>query len=281
MNHRHLFLLPLLVGLALPASALADFARPDSTFLATQIAVYSGHRDDVLQRASTPTEFMNAVHQMLVSRRIALSELSGGQRLTRFDDIETQDQMDMAFVRILDEIAFAGIQADTTSPNQEYFLRFADIMGSPPDMGKNPLAFMAITMAEIATITVDTLRADPTFPDAVADQLGLRLIHTATQAHIKVYDDLMTRSGAENFRQKSVIGRMLCEDGHGYRIMSQKNKLHEDGSISTAFYLNCTSGDPFVANFWLEAASRLNKLADRQQLPEKPQPAAPSRGLDP
>lgn len=282
---RSLPILPLVAllasGLGAPTPAGADFPNPDQVFLDTQTSVLQGHRDETLASGPTPTAAMNAIHGMLVSRRVALAELGNGQPLRRFDEIETQDTLDKTFARILDEIAYAGILADTTMPAQELGVRFAQVMGSPPDMGKNPLAFMAIGMAEIATITVDSLRADPTFPNLEADKLALRLIHSATQAHISVYDDMMLRSGAEAFRQKSVIGRMLCEEGYPYKIMNQKNKLHGSGEISTMYYLNCQTGEPFVAEFYLEAASKLNKVADRQKLTAKPTAASPSPGLDP
>ena len=267
----------------LPRHAGARIAEPDQAFLDREIPAAAALAAQAVPGVTGPEEALNLVRQILDRRQTALAGLGTTLSLTSFDGIETMDRYDREVLLALDAVAGAGVETDPTLPPEAQAVRFSEVMGTPPDLGDKPVAFMVVELAEILTTTVDLLANDPTAPAPGPAKLALRFLFNATTAYRTVQDDFLVASKAEAFRQSSVILRMRCpRDGATYTVNTMKNKVGATGEISTLYYLECpVCHIPEAVEFPLELATRLNRASERQRLKTPPKPHRPSEGLKP
>ncbi len=261
--------------------AQAGFPQPDTAFLASAAGDIDAFVEMHVGAVTSAADAVDALSILLVNRRAAFGNLLSDGDPTSLDMIETRDLYDAHLVSAMSELVLVGSAIDTTYPSEDEILRFAFVMGEPLDTGTSPLAFMVVGMAEVAISTVDSLRRDETYPDDQAAKLALRLINEPLTRHMSSYDNMTSRQNAERFRHAAVVSRMRCSHGNPWVPVGQKNKVHSNGDISTIYYLNCPQGDATTVQYYLEAASRLNRLAVRQDMKTTPEKTRPGAGLDP
>ncbi len=266
-----------------PIRAEARFAEPDQAFLDREIPAVQALAARAVPGETGPQQALDIVRQILDRRKAALTELAATHSLTGFDGIETMDRYDRAALLAVNDVAKVGVAADSTLPPEGNALRFAEVMGTPPDLGDKPVAFMVLELAEILVTTADLLENDPVIPAPAPAKLALRSLAGASEAYRTSQEDLLESSKAEAFRQSSVILRMRCpKDGSSYNINSMKNKVSGTGEISTIYFLECpVCHIPQAVEFPLDLATRLNQASARQKLKNPPKPAQPNRGLNP
>jgi hypothetical protein len=275
--------LPLLLLAGLPGSAGARVAEPDTTFLKTRTAEVQHLAAAGVEAATSPRGALDAIRKVLLTRDGALGELGARHSLTSFDGIETQDRYDREVVLALGRVAVAGVAADSTLPAEGEAVQFNEALGSLPQLGDTPVAFMVLAVVEKSIAAADSLHHAAGFPARDADKLALRLIRHVAGDYEAVQHDFLRLAAADSFRQSSVVMRMRCpKDGGIYRLTNMKNKIAASGEISRLYYLQCsTCSDVLQVEFPLPVASRLNEVAPKQKLAHPPQAKEPSPGPKP
>ncbi len=268
---------------ALARPALAEPAHPDEAFLKAREAAVQEILDRSKDTMSSPEGALQVIRKLLRERDQALVDLQPRQPLTTFDGIETQDRLDRTVVLALNEVVNRGIAADTTLPPEPLAVRYTRVLGPMPELGDKPVAFMVLEMAKVAVAAADTVSRAPDFPERAAAQLAERLIKHATNHYAEIDADLILGAKAKSLRQTSVVMRLRCpKDGGTYNLVNMKNKVYEDGSVSTIYWLNCsTCGSPLALEFPLELMSRLNEAGQPQRLKNKPEKRRPHGDLEP
>jgi len=269
--------------LAAAPTARADTAKVDKAFLETQNAA----TDSILQAGSSslgsPTAALEVAHRLLVHRENALVALGKRLPLTTFNGIETQDRFDRHVVETLHKALTTAVAGDTTLPPQSEAVAFNQALPMVPALGDKPVAFMVVGMAEASLVAADSLIARREVPAPDAAELSLRLMHYATNTYMQAQEDPLTQAKAETMREGSVVLRMRCpKDGGIYKVVQEKNKIHENGSLSHIYWLNCTEcGAAQSIEFPMKLATRLNQAGARQILEKTPKGKQPDDGLKP
>ena len=276
-------LLAVVLCLAAAPAARAETAKVDETFLKDQAALTDSLLHAGAGAPASPIAALDLAHRLLLQREAGLVILGKKLPLTTFDGIETQDRFDRSVVEALQGVATKAVAADTTLPPQAQAVLFNNVLPGVPALGNKPVAFMVVGMTEAALVAADTLIARNEIPPENAAKLALRLMRYATNLYMDAQNDLVTSAQAESMREGSVVLRMRCpKDGGTYKVIREKSRLHEDGSLSHIYWLNCTvCGDPQALEFPRAIATRLNQAGSRQVLKSPPKGKQPDEGLKP
>jgi hypothetical protein len=265
--------------LVAPAAAPAVVPQPDQEFLDTKIELARAEIERLVPTSRSTSGAVAALREMLEFRAETLAELEQKHKLTTLTGIETHDRFDDALVRELSRLVKNGVEAESSAPGEDDVIYFTVVMGDPPPLGKSPVAFMALQYGILAVRTVDALESDPSMSRETAEKLALRFVDSAFTLYNESHIDMQAMSFADSFRQNSVIVRLRCEsDGSAYRVTGNRNKIYDDGSVATLFFLKSNATyEELVVEFPLRYLSRLSQMSDRQKnLKKKPKPLRPN-----
>jgi hypothetical protein len=211
----------------------------------------------------TPVEAYQVIKVLLETRATGLATLNESQPLTSFNGAMTQDVYDDVVLRAVGEMLDDALALDPEIPEQ-YQERFASIEEAIPVMGETPVAFMVLTLAQMAVTGADSLMQEPSVSEEAVASLALGLMNVGWELYEKSNEDLFARSEANKLRHSSVVYRMRCPvDGGSYAVKNMKNKINADNSISILYYLECEIDDATeMIAFPQELTSRLNQLGE-------------------
>jgi hypothetical protein len=291
MRHKRA-LLPLLLVFVSGAPVLSRAETPagdrpneiptaDQAFLDNAIPPLREVTDRAVAVSQSVSGAMTGLRDLLGERRKVLHDLQQQHPITDLTGIETGDQYDAQVMVSVRRVAAAGAASDTTHPAQETIEPIEGALDALPDLGKAPIAFMVLGYTELALATADSLIAKGASPSLVG-HVVLDHVVTATDLAVRVGEDFFGNSASQSSRQDLVVARLRCpKDGSVYKLNAMKNQVHEEGDISTLYYLQCMKcGEARLIEFPQELASRLNRMAERQKQTKPAQPAR-SQSLEP
>jgi hypothetical protein len=273
--------LPLFVAVIAAAgvttAAIAETPTADQSFLDAHLPSLTGYSDKA-PGVTSPADGLAMTRKLLAYRSQALNELQAAHPLTSPDGIETQDAFDAAVVSALDRLARAAVATDTTHATPKDAENFMAALGPLPEMGNAPLAFMVVELAELTSMTADTLSASGVMSRRMGAKIAMQIVATAGDRFFASREDEEQASNSQSLRQSAIVMRLRCpKDGGVYRINSKKNKVRNNGSVVTLYYLQCqVCADPLLLEFPYVLATKLNKMAEKQKLPTPPQPLHPT-----
>lgn len=260
----------------------AELAKLNQEFLDTHVPLIEAAITEDPEGVHDAVEALEATRRLLAFRQEALTTLHSRVPLTTFDGISTQDAFDHHVVESLTQVLTVAASADTTFP-LEHSALFNQVLGPFPDLGNAPAPFMVLGLAQLAVNAADSLWSDPRIPRAAVAKLATHLMRAATMIYAASTADAFATAQSASTRESSVVVRLRCpKDGSTYRINAMKNKLGAEGDIHTLYFLQCDlCAEPAVIEFPRVLSSKLNKMADRQKLKEKPHGVRATEGLDP
>lgn len=260
-------------ALPTPNQAMLDRLLPKTKIVA----------DDALKQPMTYEHAILTITQLVKLRREALSEINSETPLTSFDGIETQDQYDLEAIQSLLAITHAATDQDSTPSLVEYHQRLAEAIGAFPALGDSPVAFMIYVLAELTIVALDKLWTDPSLSREETAKTAVVLIHAGALIFDASTSETLFRSKASGFRQSSVMARLRCPFDQGtYAISKMKNRIDEEGNITTVYYATCEVGaETIVLDFPQYLASRLNRIAKKQKIKKNRKIPHKNQGVEP
>lgn len=269
-------------GLLPPAPAAARLPSPDRTFLAEETAAFRTLTDTLLTRTGSPTATLNGVRELLAARERAVRRLEEILPITGLDGIETLDLLDDVVVHDLNTLVQTEA-IDTTGVSEEDAFLYAEAMVGIPPLGQAPVGFMVIAFTQIAVAAADSVEAAAHLGENRVSHLALNAIRHATDLYVSLDEDLVSQDRKATFRESSVLFRLRCpQDGAGYALARERNRVLSDRSLARVSILVCTAcGDTLEATFPLVLPTALHQRTEEQNLDEAPRGARPGGGVEP
>ena len=266
---------------SLPAPARADIPEADKAFLEEAIPRLRETTDKAAGGPKNVTGAMAGIRELLAERRKMLAELAEKHKLSDLTGIETQDEYDSEVMVSLRRIVQISAPSDTMHVSAAATQPIEGALAGLPPLGKQPIPFMVLGYSEMAIAAGDSMVAHGSGA-TIVDHVVLSHISDATDLAIREGEDFFGDSAARSLRQELVLARLRCpKDQATYKMNAMKNQIKNDGGISTLYYMQCSKcGDPRVIEFPQELASRLNRMAERQNQ-SKPAEAARTQNVEP